>query len=179
MAGNAVPKRQSKETHELHKRGEIVFVSFDIETAGEQVGIIQISAEVFRLDLVQNKNTQGKYKEQINSARDTAMNIHRDPELFNKCINPKSDIEWCPQAMEKNHLYPQHPSIADAYGIAAVWHKFVGCAERKIGHDKTAVLVAWNGKSCDLKWLWRLTQVPGSALSMPDKRVRPREMKRM
>jgi hypothetical protein len=86
VAGSAVPKGRcsAKETHELHNKGETVFISFDIETAGEQVGIVQISAEVFRLDLVQNKNTQGKYKGQINSARDTATSIRRDPELNNK-----------------------------------------------------------------------------------------------
>ena len=57
MAGSAVPKGRSKETHELHNKGDVVFISFDIETAGEQVGIVQISAEVFRLNLVRNKNT--------------------------------------------------------------------------------------------------------------------------
>ena len=71
VAGSAVPEGQSKETHELHNKGEAFFVSFDIETAGEQVGFIQISAEVFRLNLVRNKDTQGKYKGQVNSVRDT------------------------------------------------------------------------------------------------------------
>ena len=79
-----VPKGRSKDTHELHNKGEAVFISFDIETAGEQVGIVQISAEVFRLDLVRNKNKQGKHKGEINSAADTATNIRRDPEVFNK-----------------------------------------------------------------------------------------------
>ena len=123
MAASAVP---SKETHELHNKGEIVFISFDIETTGEQVEIIQVSAEAFRLDLVRNKNTQDKYKGQINSSRDAKSNIRCDPELFNEYVNPESDIEWCPQAMEKNHLYPQHPSIAGADGIATVWRKLIG-----------------------------------------------------
>ena len=146
-----MPEGQSKETHELHNKGEAVFISFDIETAGEQVGIIQISVEVFRINLVRNKNTQGKYKGQVKSARNTATNIRRNPELFNEYVNPESDIEWCPQAMSKNHLSLQHPSIVGADGIITVWQKFIRWAERKIGHDKAAVLVAWNGESCDLK----------------------------
>jgi len=30
------------------------------------------------------------------------------------------------------------------------------------------VLVAWNGETCNLKWLWRLTQAPNSRYSLPD-----------
>ena len=71
-----LPKGRSKETHGLHNNGEAVFISFDIKTAGEHVGIVQISAEVFHLDLIRNRNTWGKYKEQINNARDTATNIY-------------------------------------------------------------------------------------------------------
>ena len=148
-----MPKGRSKETHELHNKGEVVFISFDVETAGEQVGIVQISAEVFRLNLVRNKNTQGKYKGEINSARDTATNIRRDPEVFNKYVQPKSNIEWCREAMKVHKLYPQHPSIVSADDIETVWRQFVGWVERLVGHDETAILVAWNGESCDLKWL--------------------------
>ena len=124
---------------------------------------------MFRLNLVRNNNTQGKYKGQINNARDTATNIRRDPELFNEYVNPESDLEWCPQAMQKNKIYQQHASIVDADGIETVWRRFVGWVERKIDEDEMAILVVWNGESCNLKWLWRLTQAPGSALSMPDK----------
>ena len=126
VAGSAVPEGRSKETHELHNKGEAFFVSFDIETAGEQVGFIQISAEVFRLNLVRNKDTQGKYKGQVNSVRDTLTIICCDPELFNKYVNPESDIEWCPKAMDKNHLSRQHPLIGGADGIATVWRKLIG-----------------------------------------------------
>ena len=41
--------------------------------------------------------------------------------------------------------------------------------ERNVGVDETAILVAWHGESCDMKWIWQLTQAPGSALSMLDK----------
>ena len=58
--GNSVPKGRSKEAHELYNSGDFVFISFDVETGGEDVGVIQISAEIFRLDLVRNKKTTGK-----------------------------------------------------------------------------------------------------------------------
>ena len=154
MAGSEVPKGRSKETHELHNKGEAVFISFDIETAGEHVGIVQISAKVFRLDLVRNKNIQGKYKGQINSARDTATNIRRDPEYFNTFVKPESDLEWCSKAMRMHKTHPHHPSIVSADNITTGWCQFVSWVERKVHHDETAILVAWNGKSCDLKCLW-------------------------
>jgi hypothetical protein len=30
------------------------------------------------------------------------------------------------------------------------------------------VLIAWNGETCDMKWLWRLTQAPNLRYSLPD-----------
>ena len=100
--------------------------------------------------------------------RDTETNIRCDPELFSKYVSPKSDINWC-QATQKNMLYPQHPLIMCADGIVTSWRQFAGWDERKIDEDETAILVAWNGESCDLKWLWRLTQALDLALSMPYK----------
>ena len=53
--------------------------------------------------------------------------------------------------MQKNKLYPQHVSIVGADGIETVWRRFVGWVERKMDEDEMAILVAWNGESCDLK----------------------------
>ncbi len=33
---------------------------------------------------------------------------------------------------------------------------------------KKVVLVTWNGETCDLNWLWRLTQAPSSRYSLPE-----------
>ena len=30
-----------------------------------------------------------------------------------------------------------------------------------------AILVAWNGGACDIEWIYRLTEAPGSTLSLP------------
>lgn len=31
------------------------------------------------------------------------------------------------------------------------------------------IMVAWNGERCDLKWLWKITQAPGSRCCVPEK----------
>lgn len=36
-----------------------------------------------------------------------------------------------------------------------------------INNNEVGVLVAWNGASCDLKWIYNITQAPGSTLVMP------------
>ena len=38
-----------------------------------------------------------------------------------------------------------------------------------IGPDQCGILVAWNGQSCDMEWIYRLTQSPNSSLNMPPK----------
>ena len=38
---------------------------------------------------------------------------------------------------------------------------------REVNTSETVVLVAWNGETCDLKWLWKITQAPGSNCSLP------------
>ena len=86
--------------------GDFVFILFDLETGGEDVGVVQISADVFRLDLIRNKRTSGKYKGQIDAAGDTASNIRRDPEVFDEYVKPTSEAEWSEKAMEKHNFTP-------------------------------------------------------------------------
>ena len=66
-------------------------------------------------------------------------------------------------------LTPTHPSIVGASDIATVWENFERWVDTKIDDDETAILVAWHGEACDMKWIWKLTQAPGSTLHMPDK----------
>ena len=56
---NGVPSVRSKEAHDLLNRNEAVFISLDLETAREEVGVVQLSAEISRLDLVQHQNEKG------------------------------------------------------------------------------------------------------------------------
>ena len=149
--GGDVPSGRSKGTHHLHNRNEAVFISFDIETAGEQVGIVQISAEIFCLDLVRNKNLTGKNKGKVNHAADSAENIRCDPEVFDEYVRPESEHEWCRESMALHKLHPCHPSILQANNMCTVWNNFVSWVQRKISVDETGILVAWNRESCDLK----------------------------
>lgn len=153
----------------MFNRNEAVFVSLDVETAGEEVGVAQLSAEIFRLNCIPTKNKKGKNKEKINIGADTATHIRRDPEVFKKYIKPEGNAEWCPRSVQVHHLTASHPSIVDTDNIHKVWGRFVDWTNRKVGVDETGILVAYHGEACNLKRIWRLTQAPGSSLAMPDK----------
>ena len=166
--GGVVPSGRSKELHALLSTNDVVFISLDLETAGEEVGIVQLSAEIFRLDINCHKNTKGKKKGEINVRADTATNIRREPETFDEYVKPDSVDGWCSRSTAVHHLTPTHPSIVSAQDISTVWRKFECWVERHTTHDETAVLVAYHGEACDLKWIWKLTQAPRSTLSLPD-----------
>ena len=57
--------------------------------------------------------------------------------------------------------------IQSAEGIERVWQQFTSWFYREVNTSETVVLVAWNGETCDLKWLWKITQAPGSRCSLP------------
>jgi len=48
----------------------------------------------------------------------------------------------------------------------AVW-EFVRRYEDNMERDEVAILVAYNGETCDLKWLWKLTHAPRSLYDPP------------
>ena len=64
---------------------------------------------------------------------------------------------------------PKGTSIAhvNADEIDVVWKEFCEFIGRHIGRDQKGVLVAWNGQSCDLRWIYKLFQAPRSVLSLP------------
>ena len=80
---------------------------------------------------------------------------------------PDSDMDWDPKHVEVHGLHPDHPMIRDAETIDIVWPKFQQWLEDLVEPEERVILVAWNGESCDLKWIWKLTQAPRSLLSMP------------
>ena len=87
-----VPSERSKAHYQILNE-KAVFMSFDIETAGEFGGIVQMSAEMFRLNLVPGRNA-GKKDNAISKRKDTAANVVRDPDTFNKYINPEARAIW-------------------------------------------------------------------------------------
>ena len=50
--GRGVPSGRSKEAHAIFHSGYFVFISLNVKTAGEDVGVVQLSAEIIRLELV-------------------------------------------------------------------------------------------------------------------------------
>ena len=135
-----------------------MLVSFDLETAGEFVGIVQISAEICRVEV---KPTGKSY------TKDKKGAVSRGDLTFNEYVNPKSDMDWDPQTVRTHGLNPADPRIVSADEIDVVWERFVSWIKANIAEDETGILVAWNGKASDLKWLWKLTQAPGTHLLMP------------
>ena len=101
-----MPSGRSKEAHGIFVRNEAVFISLDVETAGEEVGVVQLSAEISRLELVRHINKKGKQKGKENVGADTATNIRRDPEVFNAYVKPSGDEEWCSRAISIHGLTP-------------------------------------------------------------------------
>jgi len=159
--------------HALLEEKKLVFVSLDLETGGENCGIIQISAEIVRLEL---SRVQGKAAKDTLTGVSRGTAFYRDEddapsELFNEYVNPGEDAEWAPAAVnEVSHgLSKSDPRISSARPIDAVWSSFKSFIERNIAEDEHGVVVAYNGAGSDMKWIWRLTQAPDAAHAMPNR----------
>jgi len=68
--------------HSLYTKNKLVFVSFDLEASGERCGIIQMSAQKFR---IQNNEAEVKVN------------------VFNEYVNPGRDAVWNEQACAASH----------------------------------------------------------------------------
>ena len=162
-SGPPIPSGRSIAHHEFLGT-KTVLISLDLETAGEYVGIVQLSAEICCLELIRHMNNKGK-----DSFKDTAEKIERNPNTFNKYVNPGDGMDWCTVAMGIHGLHRTHPSIVGADSIEIVWRQFEMWVHENVDSEETAILVAYNGATCDLKWIWKLTQAPQSLLNMPHK----------
>ena len=146
--------------HPFFSAKKAVLLSLDIETAGDAVGIVQLSAEISRVHLQPTGSS---------STKDTATNITRDTNIFNAYINPgeeKADF-WTEASRHVHGLHPSHPKILSANDMSAVWSDFCNWFDERMDPGERAILVAWNGANCDLKEIWKLTQAPGTVLSFP------------
>ena len=146
--GDDIPKGRSLAHHHL-RAGKLVFVSFDIETGGEFCGILQLSTEIARIELLTKTTAKGV----VFSTGDTSTNIQREAQTFNSFINPGEGAIYGDHAVAIHGLHASHPSIRDAEEIHAVWHRFCQWIRDNVAPDKVIALVAYNGEICDLKWL--------------------------
>lgn len=154
-----IPKNRSI-AHYSIVNGKAVILSLDIETGGEYCGILQLSSEILRMDIEQDCNS---------TTKDKATNIRRNPNTFNEYVNPGSGAIFSEQCTNIHHLTADHPSIRNASEMFVVWSQFLAWIESNTERDDIIILVAYNGEKCDLKWIWRLTQAPGSPYTMPSK----------
>ena len=150
----SIIKRKTNGKSIAHKylvNGGILY-SFDLEHGGEHCGILQISAQIIRI-------------RQENNVFVTEV----EDEVFDKYVKPPSNAIWSEHAVSTHGLHRMHINIVNAEAIEVVWEQFVQFIDRHIGQNQRATLVAWNGETCDLKWIYKLTQAHGSTLDIPDK----------
>jgi len=88
-------------------------------------------------------------------------------EGFNEYFRPPLSANWNPICREKTGLHPHHLKILQADPFEAVWSRFKNYLNKYIYGKKRGIIIAWNGVSCDVEWLYRYTQAPGSILTFP------------
>jgi hypothetical protein len=165
----SIPRGRSK-AHHLLEGKKLVFFSLDLETGGENCGIIQLSVEIVRGEIRRGGKT---------AAKDTFATIQRGEAvfhqdscpagtLFNEYVKPRDDAEWN-MAGAVHGLSATHPSIVAARGISDVWRSFSLFVEKSLSADEEGCVVAYHGAASDMKWIWRLTQSPEAIHDMPAK----------
>ncbi len=127
------------------------FLSIDIETGGEFAGIIQLSAEIVHMKLL----LTGK-----KLASDKAEDCRRGC-TFNRHVQPGCAPEyWDQRSIDVHGILPTDPRITGADEMRIVGPQFLLWLAEHSSAAQPIFLVAWNGGTCNLKWLWRLTQAP-------------------
>jgi hypothetical protein len=147
--------------HKYFEEDRIVFISLDLETGGDRCGILQLSAEICSPDGTRLGGELLPGEVLPDGKRDG---------IFDSYIKPPASAIWNNFATEIHGLHKDHPVILEAEPIGIVWPKFVSHVEKVLKECKKGtkgVIVAWNGKSCDMEWLYRITQGVDSVLRMP------------
>ena len=122
--------------HDFQIQNKVIWISFDIETGGPKCGIIQLSAVFYDHDGA----VLGEYD--------------------SYCKPPRTAV-FLPQACDCHGITSRNDTrLLGAPTVAEVWIDFCKVVEAMFESsdhtDNAGVLVAWNGKSCDLEWIYRL-----------------------
>ncbi len=149
------PPKGRSIVHNVLTDGSAVFLSFDIEIGGEFAGIIQLSEELVWMNLVAGRGVVQDRLEEVERV-----------ETFDSYVKPDCNI-WDQRCIDIHQIHPDNKCIVSAHNIDHVWGQFKTWLNLHVGISETVIRVAWNGESCDLKWLWKITQVPRSRLSFP------------
>lgn len=78
------------------------------------------------------------------------------PKTLHCHVNPGEGAIWEENLTRIHGLHPYH--------VWAELNHFIGC--HMPPKNFPIIPVAYHGKSCDLKWIWKLTQAPRSTLSL-------------
>ena len=151
--------------------GTIKFLSLDLETGGEECGIIQLSAEFVRPKLHRGGKTAVKDSlESLERGDDNIFDKQNNPQgtVFDEYVQPPEDAEWNEEA-GVHGLSATHPSILSARKMKEVWKSFCLLVNNNLSEDEVGCVVAWNGAGSDMKWIWQLTQATGAPESLPPK----------
>jgi hypothetical protein len=152
-------KGRSIADHLIHNR-DVYLLSLDLEHGGDYCGILQLSAEMLRVRI----GERGK-----STTKDYVEEWEAHPNTFNKYVNPGSNAIWDEAMIACHGLRRSDPRIVSADGILTVWSQFLSWFEEVAAEASAVIMVAWNGEKCDLKWLWKICQAPGSRCLLPDK----------
>lgn len=126
---------------------KVLFVSFDLETGGENAGILQISATM---------------KDQSGNGVGHA---------FNSYVKPAANAHISEESSAIHGLKIDDERLVNAEPIKIVWPKFTSWANENHTDDRVGIFVAWGGASCDLNWIYKLLHDPAYAeydLVFPD-----------
>ena len=120
---SSIPRNKSI-AHNYMASGSLVYCSFDSETGGEDCEVLQISAEIFRIN-----GMDGEREEEMN--------------CFNEYVRSHDNAIWNDRGCEASHgLHNNHPSIAAADKIESVWPRFHSYVSSHIGNNQKGVLIA-------------------------------------
>jgi len=134
-AAPVIPKGKSP-AHFDSEAGNLVFFDLDVEVGGPNCGIIQLSAV----------------------AHDQAGNLLGQP--FNEYVKPWAGARWNTDPDACCHgLSATDRRITTAEDIKVVWKNYLAWSEQFTSDTKKGVITAWNGKGCDIEWIFKTTDV--------------------
>jgi hypothetical protein len=159
--GNIPPPRAGRSIADhLMNNKEFCMLSFDIEHGGEYCGIVQLSAEFCRMKLQEKKKS---------TTKDSLDDWSRHTDTFNAYVNPGDRAIWGDAMTAVHGLRRTDTRIINAPPLREVWNNFVAWFNDLSREFAAVILVAWNGETCDLKWLWKICQSPNSPCLLPAK----------
>ncbi len=154
-ATSGTPKGKSI-AHKHLEAGEVAFLLFDVEAGGDLCWIIQLSCQIFRIALPATTTSTPKM-------------ITTDEDPFNEDEKPQEGAIWSQYVINVNGITHSDPQIQGANTIEDLWGSFCMFVDQWVCDNEVAILVIYNGETCILKWLWKLTISPNLSKSMTPK----------